>query len=590
MHIYDIKKQEFVKTPTDLLYVQKYHNDFVSGNIFKKSVFYVKSAIGKDKDIYKKTIKYNKNVGKIAKNNYDSKNISFLKRIKNWFQNIASKFCGLFHSNIVYKNDEKEKSVNISKNKIDYSKFVQDKGVKEKEFISIDTANYKQISLKGADNIVLEFENDQISKHVAPEEINKENIIIFLREFADNNMTITKKNIKDALSYALNCNVSFDENENLVIALDNNLGGFVVDKHGNILSQPNENNEYTKQISAFLHKNQNLINSFISETNADNKFLNSVRYLTENHNISYKYSGYIDVFEKSSKNNPVIINAINVSFARISGINGLSKDDVFKYGFMMPKNIIPFMDNPYDYLKVIKNIDKFYSYGYSIEEAYTIASSYIINKSKSKTPLSFVDKTVENEISNHIEYLIRNDVSPQYISNIIKSYNNLSNEQSIRIYVESINEQIERGIRVSDILKVQTPVEYTADKIAFNIQKEIKKYGVDSLVMSFNSGDVTAFNIYLKTLTNKEIHEVIDLLDFDTKEKLSQIILKTRGNIYISPNIADQVLNENIEEIGDNTVFNSDEEMVNNDNGFSITNIEPEERWIFFLVFKKYQT
>lgn len=492
-----------------------------------------------------------------------SKILRWLKR------NIFDKISLLFrkhHTAMINPEEERKENVPFAKSVPQFQK------EPEKEFISMDKANYKQTRLDAVQDIVEEFRmfEEEVNMHPL-EDVPREDILKFIPSFLMDERTIDESVLTNAFAFI--ADLKMDDVE--YNAEDNRFTFHIDDKivymtdDGQLSYPENVQGDVDiskiKPISDFLRKNNGYVENLLAETKIDDKSLNMVREFVERANLKNE-KGYLDVFEKAASNNSAIMYMQNLSMVRIDRFEGLSDREKFEYGFKIPKEIIPAMANPTDYVKIICRMQEYYQGGSSIEDAYNMASCFLIDTKEQTQPITVVEGETYDTVKNHMYYLMERGLSSSEISMLIQSYNHLKDETSMKVCVENIERQLDAHVPIVEIVQRASGIEYTPHKIAEEIDRTFKTEKMDNLINAYRKNAISPLNTYMSTLSYQEMEEVFKLLPDKTNEDLRYFISET-GNQHRFIDVPEPEIEEDfsLDELGFSSEMDEEEILQNVD-------------------------
>ena len=468
-----------------------------------------------------------------------------------------------------------------------------------KEFIPLEDADYTSLRPQAVEDIVKEFEeaNDLLISNTVNDKIR---ILDYLPNVLLTHKVVTFDTLCTVFKYISGFETKYDAEKECFVFGDKETGFLEMDKSGNvsvprevegvknplklISTQTNGISEISYfLISYFLSNNENYISILTNDISLTDKSLQPIKDFVKSYGLPDKYINSLQVYEYAARKNPELIYVQNLVFSRISKMDNVSAPNKYKFGFKDSKDIIPYMKNPLDYLKVVSKAQEFCLKGIPSSEAFTFASCYITNDMKEKLPYGFVSPSAEKMIDAHILKLKQEEIKTKDIVALVKSYSNVKNLTSLRVAIESIDQQLKRLVPVSKILSQKIIVDYTPEKIAYEIQKDLARHSNADLIDSYNAKDVSPLNIYLNTLTAKEFNDVISKFPKNLELRLKDIIEQTgTEGIYTRTEDNGSVLGEGIltddkedltESVSDAVL--SEEERPNKDGAIEIVQIRP---------------
>ena len=526
----------------------------------------------------------------------------------NFFKKIARSISSLFKpaapvdtvekTNFGIKKEEISENKNTEKKDLIPEKYTtrakEGENPLGKEFISLEDADYTSLRPQAVEDIVKEFEeaNDLLISNTVNDKIR---ILDYLPNVLLTHKIVTFDTLSTVFEYISGFETKYDTEKECFIFGDKETGFLEMDKKGNV-SVPSEvegiknplklistQTKGISEISYFLSNNENYISVLTNDISLTDKSLQPIKDFVKSYGLPDKYINSLQVYEYAARKNPELMYVQNLVFSRISKMSSVSALNKYKFGFKDSKEIIPYMKNPLDYLKVVSKAQEFCLKGISPPEAFTFASCYITNDMKEKLPYGFVSPSAEKMIDAHILKLKQEEIKTKDIVALVKSYNNVKNLTSLRVAIESIDQQLKRLVPVSKILSQKIVVDYTPEKIAYEIQKDLARHSNADLIDSYNAKDVSPLNIYLNTLTAKEFNDVISKFPKNLELRLKDIIEQTgTEGIYTRTEddgsvVGESILTDNEEDLTENisdTVL-SEEEKPNEGGTIEIVQIRP---------------
>lgn len=407
----------------------------------------------------------------------------------------------------------------------------------------------------------------------------KGDITYFLAMKLTTNQGISNQNLSDMAKYLTDYECTFDlETKSFMFTMhtaDGKLAGVTVAENGEIYipeyvaqgnshiqnaiaKQPFEN-EKIEAFASFLAQNPNYINAIVTENLVSKTELSVVKaFIQDNPELS-TMTEMVDIFESVNQREETYI-MLNKTMARMTYIDDVAPETVFKYGFEEPSKVIPAMKNPMDYVVPLQAMQKYITEGMTFTNAAILSQAYLINQDKNAPILAITEQDKNALIDMHIHQLCQRGLPSTQIVNLIETYNDCADVRTMKIAMEQINAQLNNKTFVNDIIANKFPPSYSDQQIAEEIMKSMAEKSKEDLVSEFNSGKNSKLNAYIKALSFNDLIAVSAYMSGPAREEFNMLVSSTKGEPS-RPDAGDMVLNEG------SSFFMDDEEITNNNGG-----------------------
>ncbi len=538
------------------------------------------------KQKYQKPIKYGES---FKPQTWYGKPFALFYKIAHWFKtHVVSFFATLFNKPkpIMYKDGTPytgEKTSNPQQNPTkDVNKEKDSPTISDPVMLLYTSPLSKENLLKAGEpipetNIVEEFKKFMEEQGKNAEEC-KGDITYFLAMKLTTNQGITNQNISEMASYLTDYDCVFDAKTKTFLftmhTAEGQLAGVTINDNGEIYVPeyiPQENshiqnaiygqpfeNQKIETFASFLTENPNYINAIVTENMISNSDLSVVKSFINDNPELKTMDEYIEIFENENKDPEVYI-MLNKTMARMTYIDDVSPETVFKYGFEEPSKIIPAMKNPMDYIVALQATQKYITEGMTFTNASILSQAYIINQ-KDGSPITAVTNTEKNAlIDMHIHQLCQRGLPATQMVNLIETYNACKDARTMRIAIEQINAQLNNKVFINDICADKFPPSYSDQEIAENIMKAMAEKSKEDLVSDYNGGKNSELNAYIKALSFNDLIAISAYMSGPAREEFNMLVSSTKGEPS-RPDAGDMVLNEG-------SIFFVDDEIQNNNDG-----------------------
>ena len=407
----------------------------------------------------------------------------------------------------------------------------------------------------------------------------KGDITYFLAMKLTTNQGISNQNISDMAKYLTDYECTFDATTKTFLftmhTADGMLAGVTVADNGeiyvpeyipqgkshvqNAIHNQSFENEKIEAFASFLAQNPNYINAIVTENMISRTDLSVVKaFIQDNPELS-TMKEMVNIFESVNQREETYI-MLNKTMARMTYIDDVAPETVFKYGFEEPSKVIPAMKNPMDYVVSLQAMQKYITEGMTFTNAAILSQAYLINQDKNAPILAITDHDKNALIDMHIHQLCQRGLPAIQMVNLIETYNACADTRTMKIAIEQINAQLNNKTFINDIIANKFPSSYSDQQIAEEIMKAMAEKSKDDLVADFNNGKHSELNAYIKALSFNDLIAVSAYMSGPAREEFNMLVSSTKGEPS-RPDAGDMVLNEG------SSFFMEDEEITNNNDG-----------------------